>query len=238
MDRGEIPMEHRRREFTMEPRRTSPMQPRQRQKSHKYSSTTSPYNMDRTARIKATSSVATQTDSFQDPSEEFSELVYINSFQDPSYMVTFDSFQDHLRGLDGKSSKLTPLKTAQKRNLGNWCRLTHFRTISQMAKVYFFQDPALEGKHWKLVEKMTPFKTPVNHNQIDSFQDPMFICSTKTVQIDSFQDPCIGLHSVFILNGRHLQVDSVKSPWETTLRKLFPLGPFYTVNFRLIARPL
>ena len=91
MDRGEITMEHRRREFMMEPMRMSPMQPRQRQKSHKYSSTTSPYNMDRTAKIKATSSVATQTDSFQDHLGEISELVHIDSFQDPSYSST-DSF--------------------------------------------------------------------------------------------------------------------------------------------------
>ena len=76
--------------------------------------------MDRTAGIKATSSVETQTDSFQDhlgairelvhtdsfedPSymaaaddlEEFRKLVHIDSFQDPSYMAKFDSFQDHL----------------------------------------------------------------------------------------------------------------------------------------------
>ena len=43
-----------------------PMQPRQRQKTLEYSSTISPYNMDRTARIKATSNLAAQTDSFQD----------------------------------------------------------------------------------------------------------------------------------------------------------------------------
>ena len=61
------PMEHRRGEFTMVPRRMFPVQPRQRQKSHNYSSTTSLYNTDRTAGIKATSSVATQTDCFQDP---------------------------------------------------------------------------------------------------------------------------------------------------------------------------
>ena len=94
MDRGEIPMEHRRGEFTMEPRRMFPMQQRQRQKSCEYSSTTSPYITDRTVGIKATSSVAIQTDSFQDPSEEFSELVHIDSLQDPPYMATFDSFQD------------------------------------------------------------------------------------------------------------------------------------------------
>ena len=74
-------------------------------------------------------------------------------------------------------------------------------------------------------QKLTPFKTPVNFNQIDSFQDPMSICSTQTVQIDSFHDPYIGLHSVFILHGRNLQSDSVKSPWETTLRKLVLSGP-------------
>ena len=63
---GEIHMEHRRGEFTMEPKRMSPMQPRQRQRSHKYSST-SPYKTDGTVGIKAMSSVATQTNSFQDP---------------------------------------------------------------------------------------------------------------------------------------------------------------------------
>ena len=64
--------------------------------------------MDRTARIKVKSSVATQTDSFQDPlEEEFNELEYIDSFQNPSYpaaadnseelrkLVHINSFQDH-----------------------------------------------------------------------------------------------------------------------------------------------
>ena len=63
-----------------------------------------------------------------------------------------------------------------------------------MAKVDFFQDHFEEN--WKLMQKLTPlktitvayianhqkltpFKTPVNYNQIDSFQDPMFICSIK-----------------------------------------------------------
>ena len=64
-------------------------------KSHEYSSITSPYNMDRTAKIKATSSIATQTDSFQDHLGETSELVHNDSFQDPSYMAAADSFQDH-----------------------------------------------------------------------------------------------------------------------------------------------
>ena len=80
---GEIPMEPIRREFTMELKRASPMQPRQRLRSCKYSST-SPYKMDRTAGIKATSNIATQNDSFQDHSEaEPSKSVHIDSFQDP-----------------------------------------------------------------------------------------------------------------------------------------------------------
>ena len=51
--------------------------------------------MDRTARIKATSSVATQTDSFQDPSEaELSEIMHIDSFQDSSYLAAADSSEE------------------------------------------------------------------------------------------------------------------------------------------------
>ena len=51
--------------------------------------------MDRTARIKATSSVATQTDSFEDHlEEEFSELVHIDSFRDPSYMAANDDLEE------------------------------------------------------------------------------------------------------------------------------------------------
>ena len=63
--------------------------------------------MDRTAGIKATCSIATQTDFFQDHLEaELSEIMHIDSFQDPSYpaatdnleefrkLVHIDSFQD------------------------------------------------------------------------------------------------------------------------------------------------
>ena len=84
--------------------------------------------MDRTAGIKATSSVATQThsktteisemvhiDSFQDhiqaaadDLENSVKLVHIDSFQDPSYMAAADDLE---------------------RNLGNWCTLTHFKTL-------------------------------------------------------------------------------------------------------------
>ena len=76
-------------------------------------------------------------------------------------------------------------------------------------------------------QKLTPFKTPVNYHQIDSFQDPMFVCSTKTVQIDSFQDPCIGLHSVFNPPWETpFKLTVLKSPWETTFNKI---GYFRTI---------
>ena len=145
MDRGEIPMEHRKREFTMEPRRMSPMQPRQRQRSWKYSSK-SLYSMDRTARTKATSSVATQTDSFQDPLGEISE------------------FQDH-----------SQQQMTIQRNLQHSCTLTHFKTL-QTATFDSFQDHSEEEKR-KLV-------------QIDSFQDHHSGLHGNSSEIDSFQDPC------------------------------------------------
>ena len=50
--------------------------------------------MDRTARIKATSSVATQTDSFQDHLGESSEIVHTDSFQDPSYLAAADDSEE------------------------------------------------------------------------------------------------------------------------------------------------
>ena len=50
--------------------------------------------MDRTARIKATSNVATQTDSFQDHLEaELSEIMHTDSFQDPSYLAAADNLE-------------------------------------------------------------------------------------------------------------------------------------------------
>ena len=86
--------------------------------------------------------------------------------------------------------------------------------------------------------EINSFKTPVNHHQVDSFQDPMFICSTKTVQIDSsFKNPALDYIVLSFSMGDTLQIDSVKSPWETTFRKLVLSRPFYTVNFRLISRP-
>ena len=53
--------------------------------------------MDRTAGNKAMSSVATQTDSFQDHLGEFSELVHTNSFQDPSYQAAADNSEEFMK---------------------------------------------------------------------------------------------------------------------------------------------
>ena len=64
---------------------------------------------------------------------------------------------------------------------------------------------------------------------MDSFQDPYIFLDPnwlisrphavnylKHHPIDSFQDPHIGLHSVLISMGDYLQIDSTKSPWETS----------------------
>ena len=105
--------------------------------------------------------MAIKVDSFQDHLGEISQLVHIDSFQDPSYMATFDSFQDH--------------------------------HVAYMAN------------H----QKLTPFKTPVNYSQIDSFQDHL-----------------IGLYSVSFSMGETPQIDSIKTPWESTFRKLLLSRPY------------
>ena len=69
-------------------------------------------------------------------------------------------------------------------------------------------------------QKLTPFKTPVNYHQIDSFQDPMFICSTKLFKLTPFKTPALDYIVFSFSMGDTLQIDSVKSPWETTFRKL------------------
>ena len=79
---------------------------------------------------------------------------------------------------------------------GNWCTLTHFKTI----------PVAYTANH----QIFTPFKTPVNHNQIDSFQDPMFICSTKLFKLTPFKTPALDCMVFPISIGDTLQTDSVK----------------------------
>ena len=118
--------------------------------------------------------------------------------------MQIDSFQDHCP-YDKSLLLSTPFMTISE-EFWNWCKLTHFRAIAQMAKVDSFQDhhSGLYGKsseidsfqdpcelqwNWLISGPclyaaqnpfvLTPFKTPVIYHQIDSFQDPMFICSTK-----------------------------------------------------------
>ena len=99
------------------------------------------------------SSVATQTDSFQDhlvgelseivhidsfqdPSypaaaddlEEFRKLVHIDSFQDPSQMMTFDFCQDHLE----ENWKLVQTDSFQDHHSGLYSNSSEFNS---------FQDP-------------------------------------------------------------------------------------------------
>ena len=137
------------------------------------------------------SSVATQTDSFQDHLGEISEIMHIDSFQDPTYL-------------------------AEAGNSEEFWKLVHidsFQDPSQMVTFDFFQDHSEEN--WKLVQidslqdhhsglygnssEIDSFKTPVIYHQIDSFQDPMFVYSTKLFKIDSFQDPST-LHGKLLSN--------------------------------------
>ena len=58
--------------------------------------------------------------------EEFRKLGHINSFQEPSYMATLDSFQDHLEEFTKVGANwllLGPLPILQK--------LTSFKTIQR-----------------------------------------------------------------------------------------------------------
>ena len=110
--------------------------------------------------------------------------------------------------------------------------MAHFRTIAHMAQVDFFQDP-LE-KNWKLVQKLTPFKTitvayTANHQKLTPFKTPvhynkidfMFICSIKLLKLTPLKTPALD-YTVFSFSmGDTLQTNSVKSWWESTFQKLF-----------------
>ena len=61
-------------------------------------------------------------------------------------------------------------------------------------------------------QKLTPFKTPVIHH-VDSFQDPMFVYRTKLFKLTLFKTPALSI-------GNYLQINSVKSPWETSFIKI------------------
>ena len=152
----------------MEPSRMSPMQQRQRERSHKHNSV-SPYNTDRTAGIKARSSVATQTDSFQDHLGEISELVHIDSFQDPSYLAEADNSEE-------------------------FRKLVHFDSFqdpSQMVTFDFFQDHSEEKRKLLQIDSFQDHHSGLygNLSEIDSFLDPMFVYSIKLFKLTHFKTP-------------------------------------------------
>ena len=74
------------------------------------------------------------------------------------------------------------------------------------------------------------------------FRGKLEIGSFRTILHSEFQTPfkTPALHyTVFSFSmGNTLQTNSVKSPWETTLRNLVLSGPFHTENFGLNLRPL
>ena len=182
-------------------------------KLHKYSST-SLYNTDRTAGIKAMSSVATQTNSFQDHLGEISEIVHIDSFQDPSYLAAADNSEEFRTFVD----------------------IDSFQDPSQMVTFDFFQDPSEEEKRkisanwllsrpsqWPIQQFIRNWhlSRPLWYIKLTHFQDPMLVYSTKMFKLTHFKTPA---HSM----GNYLQIDSVKSPWETSFIKI---GYFKTILY-------
>ena len=69
--------------------------------------------MDRIVGIMAMSNVATQTDSFQDPSKvELSEIMHNDSFQDPSHLAAADNSEEfrtfmHINSFQDPSQMVT-----------------------------------------------------------------------------------------------------------------------------------
>ena len=131
------------------------------------------------------------------------KLVHIDSFQDPcTYMVKVDFFQDHLE----EFWKLVQIDSFQDPHLYQQ-KLTHFKTIVHSNKIGFFQD------HHK--------GYTVKPSGIDSFQDHLFICSTKWSPFKIITLDYIMFHS----------------PWETPFWKLLLARQPYTVYSGLISRP-
>ena len=141
-----------------------------------------PYKLERSTKAR-TGFQHNALNSFQDPLEE--NWCILTHFKTLTHRAKFDSFQDHHSSLYGISSEIDSFQDP--------CELQSNWLISGPRVCMWHRTPSI----------LTLFMTPVNYHQIDSFQDPIFICSTKTVQIDSFQDPYIGLHSVFTLHRRN-----------------------------------
>ena len=148
--------------------------------------------MDRTARNKTTSSVATHTDSFQDHLGEISKLVQTGSFQDHSEednwnMVQIDSFQDpHLYSkgwLISRPSyiltKLASFKTITD-TLWNHQKLTSFKTI--ILNHIVFHSP-WESPFWKLF-----LSRPYIHSVFQNHFKPIYGLYIIFSKINSFQD--------------------------------------------------
>ena len=109
-------------------------------------------------------------------------------------------------------------------------------------KIDSFQDPKsdLYGKKsqidsiqdpYILHPKWTHFKTLMFSHPNWLISRPRAVNYRKHHPIDSFQDPHIGLHSVLISMGNFLQIDSAKSPWETSFNHSHQ--NLNTVKFRL-----
>ena len=100
----------------------------------------------------------------------------------------------------------TPFKTPSK-NIGNWCKMTHFKTLMYRAMIDYTQDhhSGLFGKLSEIHSLPDPCEL-----QIDSFQDKVFICSTDWLLSRPFS-----------------------SPWNTTLKLIHLKTPQFSIGFNL-----
>ena len=101
---------------------------------------------------------------------------------------------------------------------------TPFKTLREekcnLLQIDSFQDPVHSYMgHNPFV--LTPFKTPVIYHQIDSFQDPICLYTALNCSNWLLSRP---QHSP---SENYLQIDSVKSPWETSFNKI---GYFKTIS--------
>ena len=146
------------------------------------------------------------------------------------------------------------LSRSSQRKIGNWCILTHFKTLTHTAKfdsfqdhhsgqysksseIYSFQDPCELQSNWLISEPyvhmwaqnlfvLTPFKTPVNLSSNWLLSRPnVYMQHKKLSNLTPFKTLTLDYKVFLFPMAETLQSDSVKSPWETTLRKLVLSGP-------------
>ena len=106
----------------------------------------------------------------------------------------------------------TPFKTLWWK-IGNWCKIDSFQYPTFICGT---QPLCLDS-----------FRDSCDSSSFDSFQDPMFVYSTKLFKLTPFKTPALDYIVSSFSIGDTLQIYSVKSPWEPTFNKI---GSFRTIS--------